>query len=198
MPADPLIDRIMDSARSRLPGAVDNNIYHELQYVLDDFFKNSGCWREKIEVPVLADTLEYEIEPVQLPGRIYSLINFTNGNNTPYGAVLNDGNILTLVKAIDAGTYYAWVNVTVTGRLNDEDYPRFPQWVADRYSDEIADGVASRLMAQPAKPYSSPQHSAYYGRRFRAGWQSAKIEVSRQNLVGNQNWLYPAFAAQNR
>lgn len=194
--ADVLMDRIMDNARTRLPGAVDKNIYHEVQYVLDDFFKATGCWRERIEVEVYANTLTYEIESADLPSRVFALKYFSNGNRTPYAATLNDGNVLTLQKAIDAGTYYADVILTVTSRLNDEDYPRFPQWVADRYADAIADGLCGRLMAMPAKPYSSPQHALFFARKFRAAAQEVRTEVDRQNLVGGQNWLYPSFAAQ--
>lgn len=195
---DQLMDRIVDNARSRLPGATDKNIYHEAQYVLDDFFKMSTCWRERIEVEVLQNETQYEIESADLPSRVYALLYFDNADRTPYAAVLNDGNVLTLVRPIDAGTYFANVVLTVGPRINDEDYPRFPQWVADRHADVIADGLCARMMAMPAKPYSSPTHALFYGRKFRAGAAHAKIEVQNQNLVGGQNWLYPQFAAQRK
>lgn len=196
--ADALIDRIMDNSRSRLPGAIDTNIYQELQYVLDDFFRMSGCWREKITVPVLANETEYELEPVQSPARVYALLRFEDGNGSPLAASITDGNILKLAKAVDPADYYATVTLTVTSRVNDEKYPRFPQWVSDRFSDVISDGIAGRLMALPAKPFSSPQHALFFQRKFRSGTNIARIEADRQNVQGGQNWLYPFFAAQGR
>lgn len=196
MPADQLIDRIMDSARSRLPGAIDTSVYFELWSVLDEFFNVSTVWRERIYVPVVADTLTYELSSIDLPSRVTALIGFENSNALPYAAYLNSDNILSLRYQYEPGDYYAWCVLSVVKRINDEQYPRFPQWVSDRFADVIADGVVGRMMAAPAKPYSSPQHALFYSRKFRAGCQEARIEVGRQNIIGAQNWRFPRFAAQ--
>lgn len=194
--ADALIDRIMDSAKSRLPGAVDNNLYFELQSVLDEFFRLSTVWRERILVPVVDDTLEYEIDSADLPSRIFALYRFENSDLIEYPATLPRLNVVKTYMQYAPGDYYVYVYMTVTNPLNDDKYPTFPQWVSDRYGDVIADGLAGRLMAMPAKPYSSPQHALFYGRKFRAACSEARIEAGRQNLVGGQNWRYPRFAAQ--
>ncbi len=192
-----MADRIVDSARSRLPGAVDNNIYFEMSFILDDFFRISTCWREKVLVPVLADRLDYELESIDLPSRVISLLGFVTVDNTPVGATMVTPGTLTLTRALsEPGNYYAWVVLTVAGRNNAELYPRFPQWVADRYSDVIADGIVGRMMAQPAKPYSSAQHALFYSRKFRSRLSEIRGEMGRQNLVGGQNWRFPRFAAQ--
>jgi hypothetical protein len=194
--ADALVDRIMDSARSRLPGAIDTQVYFELASVLDEFFNLSTCWREKIYVPVVSPYTEYELDSANMASRIISLIGFVNSNDTPYGATLNSNNVMTLTRALETGDYYAWVALTVAKKLNDGNYPVFPQWVADRYGDVLADGIVGRMMAMPAKPYSSPNHALYYSKRFRNGAQLARVEINRQNLVGGQNWQFPRFAAQ--
>lgn len=198
MAADILIDRIMDSARARLPGAIDNNIYFELAYALDDFFRRSQCWREQIEVPVTDAYLSYELDSVDIPSRVIALYGFTDGNNIPFGASLASSNNLTLFRQYAPGTYYAWVALTVGLRLNNDLYPQFPQWVSDRYGDTIADCIVGRLMAMPAKPFSSPTHAQYFMRKFRQGAQEARIESNRQNVVGGQMWRFPGFAAQRR
>lgn len=195
--ADQLIDRIMDNARSRLPGAVDQNIYQELQYTLDDFFKQSGCWRERIEVDVEADTLDYEIYAVDMPAQIYSLVNLTNADGTLINASLvNMGSALRLYRDTTPGTYYATCILTVAPKTGNQQYPRFPQWVADRYADVISDGVAGKLMALPAKPFSSPTHSLFFQRKFRSATSAIKMEVNNGSLYSGQNWSYPYFGAR--
>lgn len=192
-----MADRIVDSARSRLPGAVDNNIYFEMQPVLDEFFRMSHCWRERILVPVLSGVLDYELESVDLPSRVTSLLAFVTTEGTSIGATMIIPGTMTLTRAInDPADYYAWVTLTIANRTTNALYPRFPQWVADRHSDTIADGIVGRLMGQPAKPYSSPQHALFYSRKFRARCQEIRGETSRQNLAGGQNWRFPRFAAQ--
>jgi hypothetical protein len=196
MPADPLVDRIMDSARQRLPGAVDNNIYFELHGVLEEFFRMSQCWRERIHVEIIADTVEYEVFSNEMLSNIISLISFENGDGSPFAATLPRPNLLYTPKQYELGDYYMWAVLNVTSPTNDEKYPRFPQWVTDRYAEALSDGVCGRLMAMPAKPYSSPTHAAYYARRFKQAAMNAKIEANRQNLTGGQAWRFPTFAAQ--
>lgn len=196
MAADPLFDRIMDSARSRLPGAVDNQVYFEVADVLNEFFRLSNCWREVIQV-TFDDRVEYELFTDDMPARVVSLIGVTNVDNIPVWATMINPNLLTLARDAAPGVYNISTILTVANKINDEKYPRFPQWVSDTYGDVIADGIVGRMAAMPAKPYSSPKHALFYTSKFKQGARSAQIEANRQNLVGGQAWKYPRFAAQN-
>lgn len=191
-------DRILDSAKSRLPGAVDNQIYFELADVLNEFFRISTCWRETITVPFEADVIEYELFTDDMPARVVSLVSVKNSDGFPVAATMVNPNLLTLPRDTTPGDYAISAILTVDSIVSDEKYPRFPQWVADLYGDVIADGIAGRMAAMPAKPYSSANHAAFYSRKFKAGALSARIQTNRENLVGGQRWQYPRFGAQNR
>lgn len=195
--ADSYVDRILDSARSRLPGAIDSQVLFELADVLNEFFRISTCWRETVDVSFIDGVREYELFSDDLPARVVSLLEVRNADDVPVRAVMADPSTLQLAFDATPGIYSISVVLTVGNKLNNETYPRFPQWVADTYGDVIADGVVGRMAAMPAKPFSSPNHAAFYTRKFRQGAQMARIQTNRANLVGGQRWLYPRFAAQS-
>lgn len=194
--SDSFTDRILDSAKSRLPGALDNQIYFELADVLNDFFRTSTCWRETIIVDFIDGVDQYELFTDDMPAQVVSLLGVRDAQNIPVSATMLNPNLLSLVLDAQPGEYTISVILTVAGKLKNENYPRFPQWVADSYSDVIADGIVGRMAAMPAKPYSSPTHAAYYTKKFKQAALSARIQTGRQNLVGGQAWRYPSFAAQ--
>lgn len=196
--ADALTDRILDSARSRLPGAIDSQVYFELTDVLNDFFRTSTCWRETTTVQIEDGVDQYELFTEDLPARVVTLISVKNANGDTIPATMLNPNVLKLYRNPEPGEYTISVILTVANNVNDEMYPRFPQWVSDTYGDVIADGVVGRMSAMPAKPYSSPNHAAFYTRKFKAGALSARINTNRENLMGGQRWQFPQFAAQNR
>lgn len=194
--ADPLTDRILDSARSRLPGAMDNQIYFELADVLEDFLQRSTCWREVIPVTVVDGTFDYEISFDDIDSQITSLLWVRDINDSNVWATYLSPGLLRFRDGITPGVYNAWVVLNVAGKNVSKKYPEFPQWVADRYAGVIADGVVGRMAAMPAKPFSSINHAAFYSKKFVEGASSARIETMRQNLIGGQAWRYPRFAAQ--
>lgn len=191
-----IAERIVDSAMSRLPGAIEGNIHFVMEDVLKEFFKVSTIWRERIRVNVLADRTDYELESVEYPARIISLLWLENADAITFRASLITPNILRLARALEPDYYYAWVVLTTTTKPSNLDYPVFPDWVADLYGDVIADGIVGRMMGQPNKPYTNNQHAIMFSRLFRKGSQEARIHADRQNIQGGQRWRFPRFAAQ--
>jgi len=196
MATDSYVDRILDSARSRLPGALDNQVLFELADVLNDFFRTSTCWRESIVVNFIAGVTDYELFTDDMPARVVSLLQVLNPDGIPVWATMISPNMLSLAVEATPGAYTINTILTVANKINNETYPRFPQWVADTYGDAIADGVVGRMAAMPAKPYSSPNHAAFYTKKFKQAAAMARASANRQNLVGGQAWRYPRFAAQ--
>jgi hypothetical protein len=194
--ADSYVDRILDSARSRLPGAIDSQVLFELADVLNEFFRISTCWREVVSINFIADVTDYELFTDDMPARVVSLVEVRDPNNTLVRATMLNPNMLQLAYPATPGAYTIATILTVANKINNETYPRFPQWVADTYGDVIADGLVGRMAAMPAKPFSSPNHAAYYTKKFKQGAQQARIQTNRENLVGGQRWLFPSFAAQ--
>lgn len=197
--ADSYVDHILDSARSRLPGAMDKQVLFELADTLNEFFRMSNCWRETVTINVYdSAVLQYEVFTDDLPARMISLLSVVDANNALIGATMISPNLLTFSREPTIGAYNVSAILTVTNKQASEDYPRFPQWVANTYGDVIACGLVGRMAAMPAKPYSSPNHAAYYSRKFKSEANAARAMANRQNLVGGQAWQYPQFAAQNK
>jgi hypothetical protein len=143
-----------------------------------------------------ATTLDYELFTDDMPARVTTLLGVLDSGQIPVQASIVNGNTLRLLREVTPGTYNVWTILTVDNKINNEKYPRFPQWVSDTYGDVIADGIAGRLAAMPAKPYSSPKHALYYSQKFKQGAMSARIETTNQHLFGGQAWRFPRFAAQ--
>lgn len=52
-------------------------------------------------------------------------------------------------------------------------------WIANRYVMQLAAGVKGRLMAQPDKPWSRPEHAAVYLAEYRSALTRAAIDANR-------------------
>lgn len=193
------MNRLLDQARIRLPGAVDAAIMIELFAVLKEFFNDSNIWREDIEFPVFAtsagyhsdpDAFTYDVIPTQ--GAITRLMGVRNGDGTPIRATMEiPGYVVLAVSPNSDTTYTATVALTVTDPVTREDIPQFPEWVLNKFYNEILDGLLGRMMSQIAKPYSTPNIAAVHLRRFKQGVMRAKVEASRKNVYAAQNWRFP-------
>lgn len=191
------VDRIIDSARSQLVGAIDQNVQFVLADVLDEFFRRSTVWREAIRIRPREGTLIYEIESEEYNARILALRWLLNHDGIVTRAYMPIPGQLRFASPPDAAhQYFATVDLTVALKAQNQLIPDFPAWIAERYADTIVSGILARLMAQPGKPWSSMQMAVMHNGRFRSGADAAKIETDRGNLVGAQNWRFPRFAAQ--
>ena len=199
------LDRFMNDVRMRLPGALDDAIKWELFYAMDEFCKETNAWQERIILPVQPKVYEYEIEPEENRARIIRLLSVTSGTGLDesfvYGATLPEPELLVLHRdpgEVPEGTehnYNVLVALTVIDPVDANDsLPDFPDWFFIHYKQEITDGVLSRMMSQPAKPYYSREGFMYHGRRFRNGMSRARVAVSHQNVYGAQRWRFPRFA----
>jgi hypothetical protein len=81
--------------------------------------------------------------------------------------------------------------LNVTDPTDSEGLPNVPDWIIDKYNNQISDGVISRLMLQPGKPYSSQQGAAFHGRRFFQGMGQARQDARNMFTYGSQRWSFP-------
>lgn len=189
-------DRLMNTVRPRLPGALDDAIRLELFNVCLEFFRLSGAWRDVvvIEVPARSQQVEiflsagrverlfgvFEVEPDESMGRAIR------------GATLTEDNALRLPFAPTAdGFYGVQVALTVTDPLTRDAYPIVPASIIQRYHEALVDGVLSMMMSQPSKPYSNTQMAMYHKRRFSGGASRARNALHTGNTLGSQNWSFP-------
>jgi hypothetical protein len=192
------LSKFMDMVRIRLPGARDNIIQLELFAVLNDFFQDSNCWYEDIDFTVSAGLTSYYLIPSSVASPV-RLIGVVNSQQRPQSAVFDLPGSLTLYNAPNqSDTFTARIALTVGDPVTRDGYPEFPDWVLDKYANDILDGLLGRMMSEIAKPYSNSQLAVFHMRKFRNAVMQAKVEAQHKNVYRGQNWRFPqTFASRN-
>lgn len=195
------IDRLMNNARSRLPGAIDTALQLELFNVMDEFFKKSNVWNEDIDliIPGLdpAGTI-YELTPTG-PALIDKLLwvfqipdDTSIGRGPQIGAAMQTPGQLTLALQPSSNVNYrVTVALTVQDPTLRNGYVTFPAWVLAKYRDAILDGLLGAMMSQPNKPYTNTQLGVFHMRKFIQKTASARVEWTRNNNYRAQAWAFP-------
>lgn len=193
------MNRLMDQARLRLPGALDGMIQMELFSALNEFFKKSNCWYEDVEFAVQPTSETYQQAPddytyvvvpsAGTPVRVFGVWD-SSGRLVPASMPIPP-DIVLLRSPQAAETYIARLVLTVVDPTTRDGYPQFPDWVLKKYGDAVLDGVLARMMAQIAKPYTNLALAGMHMRRFLSETARARIEASRQNTRGAQLWSFP-------
>lgn len=200
------MNRLVDNAKVRLPGALESAIYAEMFSVVGELCKKAGVWKQEFDFdvePVAVDATDidlftYRISP-PTGSRIHMLIGCANSQSFPVRASLQQPNHIVLASSPnEADTYKAWVTLTVTDPVTRNGDPVIPDWIVDRYNDVILDGVVGRMMSQAAKPYSSLQLAGAHLKAFQAGVSTARIESDRNGVYRRQNWRFPRSYATVR
>lgn len=83
------------------------------------------------------------------------------------------------------------LTMNVSDPTDDEGMPNVPDWIVDKYGECITDGVISKLMLQPGKPYSSQAGAAFHGRRHFQSIGQARQDARHMNTYGSQRWAFP-------
>lgn len=201
------MNRLMDNARIKLPGALDNAIQFELFSALDEFLQTTNIWYEDIEFAVTPttdtylqnpDAYTYELQVLE-GGLINRLIGVVDSSGFAQRATMpTPGFIILEYSPNQADTFTARVAKTVTDPVTRDGYPVFPDWILNKYGVDILDGVLGRMMGQIAKPYSSPQIAMVHLRRFQQAISKAKAEVMHGNVYRGQSWRFPQTFATRR
>ncbi|RZN09638.1 hypothetical protein CWO91_16550 [Bradyrhizobium genosp. SA-3] len=188
-------DRLMNNARSRVPGATDTVLKQELFNVMNDFFQTSNIWQEDVAFAVNTTDKTYTITPAESYAAIVRSLYVLNSGGLPVGPyqMLTPGTIVFKDVQSQAGTYTATVSLTVDDPLAGDGFPQFPAWVLNKYSTGIIDGLVGRVMSQPAKPYTNIQLAAVHLRSFRSCMSDAKTEALHKNVNNGQTWRFPKF-----
>ena len=193
------LTRLMNNARVHVPGALDNIIQLELFNVLNEFFQETDCWREDISFATVANVTSYDIESED-NATLNRLMAIVNSAGIPvYGSMSEPGTVDLRYAPTTVDTLTATVALTVTDPVPRDGFPVCPDWVVNKYGNELTDGVIGRLMTQPAKPYTNATLAVYHLKRFRAGIVKAYSEAKRSNTYRGQNWVFPqGFVTRRR
>jgi len=66
-------------------------------------------------------------------------------------------------------------------------------WMWDMFFQDFTDGTMGRLFAMPAKPWASPVHAQYHGKRFRNHMAYRKQEAVRGFSYNTPAWRFPRW-----
>lgn len=202
------MNRLMDNARVRLPGALDTTIYAELFSVVKDFCFSTNVWQMQFEFEALARTTTPIAEPDDFTytlspptgAKIVRMFGVVDPNNVPIRVSFIEPNSVFVERSPNEDTLYrVLVVLTVTDPVARTGEPMAPDWLVEKFNDTLLDGVLARMMSQSAKPYSSPAMGALHYGMFRKGVAQARIDSDRGNVYGRQNWSFPRnFIHRNR
>ncbi len=200
------MNRLMDHARIRLPGALDAALQMELFAVMNEFLQASNLWFEDIQFAVTPTTQSY----LDVPGDYtYELIPDQGAITRLQGVVDSKGfsviasmpvlgQLIVAYSPTVADTYTARVSLTVTDPVTRDGYPEFPDWILNKYGNDILEGLLGRMMTQIAKPYTSTAGAQFHLRNFKQAVSQAKVEASHKNVYRGQNWRFPQTFARHR
>jgi hypothetical protein len=185
------VARLYNNARVHLPGALDSMLQLEFFNVLNDFFQKSNVWKTDIPVPVVVGTSTYTLAPVT-SASINRLMAFVNSANFDVRATMaTPGTLILNTIPSQADASVATVSLTVDDPLDTDGNPIFPAWVLNKHGTGILEGLVGRMMAQPAKPYSSAQGAVLHTKAFNGAVSQAKFEALHANLNNGQAWRFP-------
>ncbi len=189
------IERLMNNARLKLPGAIDGAILNELFNVVDMFCRRADANRYPVEVAIQAGVTTYEITFAgEVVVRVFEITHeIMDVSKTYYDA---DSNMLALgvtPTALDA-TYPIYLNMSMAPKPDATDPDTWmPELTWQRYYGVLLDGTLSAMHGQPAKPYYNKELASFYGRRFRTGINIAKQQVAVGQAPNASSWRFPSF-----
>jgi len=189
--------RITQNVELHVTGAIPNVIRLEFYNTLDEFLKDSNIWQEEISVAVTAGDATYTLAPVD--GVINRLLKLEDANQIPVGVtMLEPGELVLNITPTTTATLTATVALTCLDPTDTNDFPIVPDWILDKYFNGFVDGIISKLMMHPSRPYTNQQLAIYHMRRFRNTVTQAISEMKRTNLYGAQAWSFPTSYAVRR
>lgn len=185
--------RLLNTIRVRCPGATDAAIRWEYYGAVNEFLQESNIWQQAISLPVNTTTNIWTLPtPPVTPCAVHRLISIQASDGTQRNGNMQVIGTITLDNTPSVVDTYTVTVVTVLDDPTDGDTnPQFPAWIAQKYNNDLTEGVTGRLMSQQAKPYSNTTLAVYYLKRFQAAIAKASVEVRHQNIFGGQRWKYP-------
>ena len=203
------VNQLLNLCRVELTGASDAGLKAELYDVLDEFLRDTSCWKEYIPFAVTPpspapttqlgwiNALTYPIKPVE--GQIISLDGVADQTGAFVAALLpvadgagqNDPAVQLRHAPNSAQQYVAIVTKTVVLPINREQIPNAPEWLLRRWHKAIKSGLLGAMMNQKNKGYSDPKGAAYHLARFRKGITECRSLTLRANTKGASAWRFP-------
>jgi len=184
-------DRLMETVRPYLPGAIDTAMKQELFAVCEEFFTDSNTWQENVPFTIVQGSDTAELMPYT--GKIERLnwVTDQNGFSVNRCTITDIYNGIIRAPQANPGTYNAQLIMNVNDPISRDVFPIVPVGIVDRYWQTLMHGLISHMMVMPNKPYTSVQMAAVYNSKFMGGIARARNEANEMFTQNSQAWRFP-------
>lgn len=190
------LDRLMDSLRITLPGALDSAIKEELWNCVDEFCRHTDAYRQIVSIPLIVGETLYELEPTNSKIiRLFSITHPTLNVRDAFYDILDEKLYVADTPQAEDLEFELTLEVSLAPPSDDTDPANWvPEEIWSRFYHAFMDGTLGRMHGQAAKPYSAQQKAAYHLSRFRRKMAEARHDSSVGFMAGGQTWRFPRFA----
>lgn len=196
-------NRLWATAMSRLPGIGTDALKLEMSNAMQEFLRNTHCWREKVVLNLIEGQSIYDVNPqancadvayvirLRVDDRLYQPLGaeaFDGTRTSGTFRVLDNFREVELHPAPTASkpkALQAWVGLSLKPGSLD-----MPDALLDHYFENILDGVLDRGYAHPTKPYSNAEKQVYHHRRFLAAITRTRREIRGGKSQATPPWLF--------
>lgn len=197
------IQRLITNLITQLPGSTIGTLKLEIFNTVATFCREANTWQETQNFSTKIGKNVYQVTAASPDAYYNKLLNLEAYDpSDPNGEVTTPTQIAAWFDASTTGLQLKDTpsivqrlrgTFSVVPRATDkmDEYPAIPQAFWDKYHDAIMEGVLSRMMSQPAKPYSNERLGIFHGRRFKSATSMAKNDLYNGDVRGGQNWSYP-------
>lgn len=189
--SNPNLNRLYDNVQAVVPAVQFPIVQMEAWNTIEDFFIQSTSERRTIYWQMAPGVSELDFNPYDSTWLVAWVLSF---DGLPYGEIIMPGKLVdrepTLTSLRQGRALLALKPVSFS--------VNFSPVLLSNWFQVLLDGTLSRLYAQPAKPYSSPQMAIEYGRKYRAGVAKARAVADAQNTDGPGRWRFSYFANGRR
>lgn len=207
------VSTVFNQCRVELTGVSEALLKAALFETLDEFFRDTSCWKEELTInvapPVSTPTtpqaweqaLSYSISPVE--GQIIALDGVCNASGSPVAALLpmsgtaatglGGADAIVLLQGLPsmAQQYTVYVTKTVALPLTRDNLPIAPAWVLQKWHLAAKAGILGALQNQKNKSYSDTVGAKYNLSKFRQFIANVRSATLRANTRGASAWRFP-------
>lgn len=187
--------RLLNDARTQLPGALYDNIQAEYFSAMREFLDFTNVWWEDIDVAIVANTRSYTLD-IPSMGQINRLLVLFDSQGDSYSPVWvsparmdTPGQLFIYTTPSAAATWVARVG-KVCNTVDGDNNPVVDTWVIAKYWNALLWGTLSRMMSQASKPWTNPPMALFYGKSFLAEKTKARIDALQGNVRGQTTWAF--------
>lgn len=213
MTASTPVDRLMQTLRVHVPGVTEEMLKLELFNVMDVFFRRTLAWRVQQDIPLLADTTEYDVDLPAGSVAVMAIGATHNGLPVPtfdpevrpmvnglLAWAFTQPDLLLLASApVDQQLNYPFVlNFALSVQrdaleIDPADW-QLDEWMYDMFFNDWMYGALATFYGMPAKPWSNPQLALFHGRKFTSAMSQRKRQANTGFVYAPVGWSFNRWA----